>query len=91
MENSLNTVKLIGALLFGTALGGAMGVLFAPDKGSKTRQRLLTNSEDLTDAMKGKFNDFLDEFRKEVAIAVKTKANDYIDQTVAKTEKYKVS
>ncbi len=65
MEKS-NTGKLIGALLVGAAVGGALGILFAPDKGSETRKKLLAKGDDLTDAMKEKFNDFLEEVKKEV-------------------------
>jgi gas vesicle protein len=90
MENSLNSVKLIGALLLGTAVGGALGVLFAPEKGSKTRERLLVNGQDITDSMKGKFDDLLDEFRKEANTA-KNKAGDYLDHSMAKAEKAKSS
>lgn len=91
MENSLNAAKLAGALLLGTAVGGAIGVLFAPDKGSKTRKRLMTNGEDAADTMKEKFNEFLDEFRKEAGALIKNKTNEYVDHAVAKAEKYKVS
>ena len=66
MENSNNTGKMIGALLLGAAIGGALGILFAPDKGSETRKKLYSKGEDLTDGMKEKFNDFLEEIKKEV-------------------------
>jgi gas vesicle protein len=65
MEKSNNTGKLIGALLMGAAIGGALGILFAPDKGSETRKKLLAKGEDLTDEMKEKFNEFLEEIKKE--------------------------
>jgi len=65
MEHSNNTGKLIGALLLGAAIGGALGILFAPDKGSETRKKILSKSDDLTDALKEKLNDFMEELRKE--------------------------
>ncbi|MDX6747104.1 YtxH domain-containing protein [Polaribacter sp. PL03] len=37
MSNSSNTVV---GLLAGTVIGAALGILFAPDKGEKTRQRI---------------------------------------------------
>jgi len=48
MENSNVTGKVIGAILVGTILGGAIGLLFAPYKGSRTRNRIARRSKDLT-------------------------------------------
>ena len=76
MENSNNTGKILGALLIGAAIGGTMGVLFAPDKGSKTRKKILDQGEDLTQALTDKFNDFLDDIKKELD-RVKDKSNEY--------------
>ena len=78
MEKSNNTGKLIGALLVGAAIGGALGILFAPHKGSETRKRILAQGEDLTDGMKEKFNDFLEEIKKEVE-TVKEKASEFME------------
>ena len=62
MENSSsNTGKIVGALLVGSVIGGVIGVLFAPDKGSETRKRLMTKGGDLTDSLKNKFNSFVDD------------------------------
>lgn len=77
MENSNNTGKLIGALLLGTVIGGALGILFAPAKGSVTRKRIAGKSDDLTEAMKEKFNDFLEEIKKE-AETVKNKTHEFM-------------
>ena len=78
MENSNNTGKLIGALLIGAAVGGVLGILFAPDKGSETRKKIAGKSEDITDALKEKFNDFIAEMKKE-AESVKEKAHEFAE------------
>jgi len=89
METS-NVGKTIGALLLGAVVGGAIGVLFAPDKGSRTRRRLMEKGEDITDSMKEKFNDFIEEIKEEVE-TVKEKAKEYMadGESKGKTEKHK--
>jgi gas vesicle protein len=90
METTSNTGKVVGALILGAAIGGALGILFAPDKGSKTRKRILDQGDNLTDTMKDKFDDFLDELKKEIEV-VKDKANDYMKDGAAKAEKHKAN
>ena len=77
MDNSNNSRKVIGGLLIGAAIGGALGILFAPDKGSKTRKNILDQSEDLTGALTKKFNEFLAAAKKEYENA-KEKANEFV-------------
>jgi gas vesicle protein len=88
MENLNNSGKLIGALLLGAAIGGILGVLFAPDKGSETRKKIIGKSDDLTDAIKDKFNALVDNFKSEVDM-VKDKANELVENGIAKAEKFK--
>lgn len=56
MKESNDTMKFIGALLAGAAIGGLLGVLFAPDKGTETRKKLMNGAKDLVDDFKAKIN-----------------------------------
>ena len=49
--------KLLGTLLLGVAAGAAIGVLFAPERGSETRRKLAGNAEDLVDQLSTKINE----------------------------------
>jgi gas vesicle protein len=64
MENSKDTGKLVGALLIGAALGAALGILFAPDKGSVTRKKLMGGAKDLADDIKQKMMEEASIFRE---------------------------
>lgn len=52
--------KLILGVLAGFAVGAALGVLFAPDKGWNTRKRISKKGEDLVDDLREKFDEFLE-------------------------------
>ena len=52
--------KVLLGLLAGLAAGALLGVLFAPDKGVTTRKKITKKSEDYAEAVKEKFNEFLD-------------------------------
>jgi gas vesicle protein len=59
-----NPVKVISALLIGAAVGGALGLLFAPDKGSDTRKNISQKWDDVLGSIKDKFNEFLESISK---------------------------
>jgi gas vesicle protein len=65
-KSNNNNAKLIGALLVGATVGAALGVLFAPGKGSETRKKLMTRGEDATDNIKEKLNDFYERSKHDV-------------------------
>lgn len=46
--------KVVIALLAGLAAGAALGLLFAPEKGSETRDKLSQSLKDLGDSIKEK-------------------------------------
>ncbi len=48
--------KVLLGLLAGVAAGALLGILFAPDKGSKTRAQILKKGEDYADVLKEKFD-----------------------------------
>ncbi len=57
----MSSGKVVAALLAGIAAGAALGILFAPAKGSETRKGLTGKGEELKESIKEKFNEFLDD------------------------------
>jgi len=53
----MSTGKLALGLLAGIAAGAALGILFAPNKGSKTRKKIAKKGEDLTTSLKQEFDE----------------------------------
>jgi len=78
MENLNGTGKVIGALLVGALAGAALGVLFAPDKGSKTRSNIMGGAKDLASEFKKKMT--------EEAAALRQKAEELESMAREKTE-----
>jgi gas vesicle protein len=64
MGNLNVTGKIIGAVLLGTLLGATLGVLFAPYKGSRTRNRLSRRAKGLTNDLKNKIKEEANALRK---------------------------
>jgi gas vesicle protein len=57
----MNSGKIIVGTLAGLAAGALIGVLFAPDKGSEVRGKIVKKGEDYLDSVKGKINSLLDD------------------------------
>lgn len=54
-----DNTKVVAALLAGLAAGAALGILFAPEKGSETRDKLNDSLKDLGDAIKDRSSEQL--------------------------------
>ena len=50
-----NTTKILIALGAGAAIGGILGVLFAPDKGVNTRHKIADQGRKLSEQFKRRF------------------------------------
>ncbi len=55
--------KVVLGVLAGLAAGAAMGILFAPGRGSSTRRKISRKSDEYTDEIGEKFNDFIDSIK----------------------------
>ncbi|MCL7988532.1 YtxH domain-containing protein [Sphingobacterium sp. lm-10] len=69
--------KVLTALLTGLAAGTVLGVLFAPEKGSETRDKLNESLSDLGDAIKERAEEQLDQLsdlREKLVASLKSKA-----------------
>jgi len=54
------STKILLGFVAGAATGIIAGILFAPDKGSATRQKIASKTGDLADSVKESFADFID-------------------------------
>jgi gas vesicle protein len=61
---SNNTGNSVLALLVGAAIGAGVGILFAPNKGSKTREKIKEDFDDAKENLKHKFEDVTHQLRK---------------------------
>ena len=81
----MSSGKVLLGVVAGVAIGAALGVLFAPDKGWNTRKRISKKGEDLADDLREKFDEFLDSISVKVD-DVKEEVADISQKSKAKKE-----
>jgi gas vesicle protein len=84
--------KILAALLTGLAAGTALGILFAPEKGTDTRDKLSDSLKDLGEAIKERSSEQVEQIKDlsdKVSASLKTKlrsveqsAEDALDEHV---------
>ena len=73
-----NTSKILIALGAGVAIGGVLGILFAPDKGSVTRHKIAEGSKKFADNFNKKIKSGREKLQKEFS-----KMNDVMEEEMA--------
>ena len=66
---SKNTGNTILAILTGAAIGAGVGILFAPDKGSKTRGKIKDGYKDAQKDLQKKYDSLSDELKTKFSSA----------------------
>ena len=81
----MDTRKVLLSVLASATTGALLGILFAPDKGIRTRKRICRKGEDLSDDFKEKFEDVIDEMTDKFE-KVKNDFSDFAKKTTKKED-----
>lgn len=81
----MSSGKLALGLLAGVAAGALAGILFAPEKGSKLRGKIVKKGENYTEKMKEKLNHLFETANQRFE-KVKEDVTDYTESKMGKSE-----
>ncbi|MCK9310727.1 MAG: YtxH domain-containing protein [Bacteroidales bacterium] len=81
----MSTGKLVLGIMASVATGALLGVLFAPEKGEKTRKRICRKGEDFTDDLKEKIDEFISSIANKFD-QVKKDVTDFAEKAMEKEE-----
>lgn len=74
---SNNTGNTFLAVLSGAAIGAVLGILFAPDKGSNTREKIKDGFDDAKNDLKNKYEEASDELKKKFSVSKNSLENSF--------------
>ncbi len=66
----MSKTNILISVIVGSFIGALLGVLFAPDKGEKTRKQIAQKSDEYSDLVKSEFDDFVKTMRKKYQSAL---------------------
>ena len=79
----MSSSKIITGVLIGAVAGTVLGILFAPEKGSDTREKIRRRGADLKDNLKSRINDLVDGIADEIENA-KSETENKLDEGMEK-------
>ncbi len=85
---NMESGKFLMGLFAGIAVGAVAGILFAPDKGSATRKKILKNAEGYTDNFRYKYYELLDKMKEQATEKIED-GKEFVQNGQNKYEDYK--
>ncbi|MFB5945576.1 YtxH domain-containing protein [Albibacterium profundi] len=86
-----DNAKVVAALLAGLAAGAAVGLLFAPEKGADTREKLNESLKDLGDAIKERSaeqKEHLNELKDKLVSTIRGKVDRGVDNLESEIDEH---
>lgn len=84
----MDTGKVVLGMLAGLAAGAALGILFAPAKGTETRRRIAQKGSDSVDDLKAKLDEMMDAMVEKFE-EVKEETAEFFDKGKSKADDLK--
>ncbi|REH00840.1 YtxH domain-containing protein [Flavobacterium aquicola] len=82
----MSTGKAVLGTVAGLAIGGILGILFAPEKGSVTRRQIADKGNDCVNDLKSKYEGFANTLKEKIQ-ATKQEAKDIAEIGLDKFDK----
>ncbi len=66
----MSKTNILISVVIGSFIGALLGVLYAPDKGEKTRKQIAKKGDEYSDLVKSEFDEFAKTMRKKYEAAL---------------------